>query len=251
MSYPNRRGVNVSQYLRNLNVQEPAVEETFITDEELAKDLALFTNTQFLDFETGQNTDYQAPPVKPEIGTQTSPVDDMTPTDPLLADFSANIDFMTSEFFFLYFTVYFLCSSNIIIFDNFLHRHESFLQACSFHCYVHRCHTCQCGQQRHQVKVATIEMRVSNGVMALRDATERERASSDDATPSRRNNRSPRQPTKEKHHFSYHSRSRRQTLFTPHSRMLSCPRALEGCLIGEVGTGMHAAAGHECAWGVR
>jgi len=94
MSYTNRRGVNVSQYLRNLNVQESAVEETFLTDDELAKDLALFTNTQFIDFETGQNTDYQAPPVKPET---VSPAEDVTPTDPLLEDFSSNIDFMSGK----------------------------------------------------------------------------------------------------------------------------------------------------------
>ncbi|KAK0651481.1 hypothetical protein B0T16DRAFT_80399 [Cercophora newfieldiana] len=99
MSYG--RGVNVSQYLRNLNVPEPAVEETYLTDEDLAKDLALFTNTQFLDFETGQSTDYQAPAVKPEVARRPSSVEDVvTPTDPLLEDFSANLDFMSSDFSF-------------------------------------------------------------------------------------------------------------------------------------------------------
>lgn len=29
-------------------------------------DLAMFTNTQFFDFDSGQNTDYNAPPVKPD-----------------------------------------------------------------------------------------------------------------------------------------------------------------------------------------
>ncbi|KAK3988153.1 hypothetical protein QBC44DRAFT_105678 [Cladorrhinum sp. PSN332] len=93
MSYAGaRRGVNVSQYLRNLNVQESPGEETFITDEELAKDLALFTNTQFFDFETGQNTDYQAPPVKPE--TVQSPTEDVTSaTDSVMGDFPAGFDF--------------------------------------------------------------------------------------------------------------------------------------------------------------
>lgn len=94
MSYGNARGVNVSQYLRNLNVQEPAVEENFISDEDLAKDLALFTNTQFFDFETGQHTDYQAPPVKPEA-THSSPTEDVPPADPILGDFSAGFDFMS------------------------------------------------------------------------------------------------------------------------------------------------------------
>jgi hypothetical protein len=91
-SYDAPRRVNVSQYLRNLNVQGPSVEETF-TDEDLEKDLALFTNTQFFDFETGQHTDYQAPPVKPEVSH--SP-EDVTPTDPLLADFTSGFDFPLS-----------------------------------------------------------------------------------------------------------------------------------------------------------
>jgi hypothetical protein len=98
MSYTNRRVVNVSQYLRDLNAPEATVEETYITDDDLAKDLALFTNTQFLDFETGQNTDYQAPPVKPDGARRPSSVEDaVTPTDPLLEDFSPNLDFMSSE----------------------------------------------------------------------------------------------------------------------------------------------------------
>ncbi|KAK3371587.1 hypothetical protein B0T24DRAFT_325789 [Lasiosphaeria ovina] len=97
-----RRDVNVSRYLRNLNVQEPAVEETFITDDDLAKDLALFTNTQFYDFETGQNTDYQAPPVKPKsvAQTQSSPTEDVTPTDSIMSDFSTGLDFISGDFSF-------------------------------------------------------------------------------------------------------------------------------------------------------
>ncbi|KAH6613322.1 hypothetical protein F5144DRAFT_552171 [Chaetomium tenue] len=82
--------VNVSQYLRNLNVQGPSVEEP-LTDEDLEKDLALFTNTQFFDFETGQHTDYQAPPVKPDAIT--SPTEDATPTDSIMGDFPAGYEF--------------------------------------------------------------------------------------------------------------------------------------------------------------
>jgi hypothetical protein len=93
MSYGAGRGINVSQYLRNLNVQESPVEETLITDEDLAKDLALFTNTQFYDFETGQHTDYQAPPVKPEAA-HSAPTEDVT-TDAIVGDFPANFDFMS------------------------------------------------------------------------------------------------------------------------------------------------------------
>lgn len=98
MSHSGRRGVNFSHYLRNLNVQEPAVEETLITDEDLAKDLALFTNTQFYDFETGQNTDYQAPPVKPEATQTQSPAEDVTSADPMMGDFAAGYDFMSGGF---------------------------------------------------------------------------------------------------------------------------------------------------------
>ncbi|KAF9870489.1 hypothetical protein CkaCkLH20_11979 [Colletotrichum karsti] len=61
------RAPNVSQYLRDLNiVKEPSAEEQFTFEE----DLAAFTNTQFFDFETGQQQDYQAAPAKPETETQ-------------------------------------------------------------------------------------------------------------------------------------------------------------------------------------
>lgn len=98
MSYNHRSQVNVVQYLRNLNNAQEQPQEEVVNDDELAKDLALFTNTHFFDFETGQNTDYQAPPSKPETVTQTSTIDDITPTDPVLTDFSTDLNFMSSEF---------------------------------------------------------------------------------------------------------------------------------------------------------
>lgn len=64
-TYNNRRGPNVSQYLRELHTipeQGSAPDDSFNMDD----DLAMFTNTQFLDFDSGQNTDYSAPPAKPE-----------------------------------------------------------------------------------------------------------------------------------------------------------------------------------------
>ncbi|KAH6610277.1 hypothetical protein Trco_000297 [Trichoderma cornu-damae] len=65
-TYNGRHGPNVSQYLRDLNTISPtdttAVEETFNMED----DLAIFTNTQFFDFDSGQNTDFQAQPVKTE-----------------------------------------------------------------------------------------------------------------------------------------------------------------------------------------
>lgn len=61
----------MSRYLRDLNtVKEPGSAEENFTFED---DLAMFTNTQFFDFETGQHTDYQAPPKKAETATVAEP----------------------------------------------------------------------------------------------------------------------------------------------------------------------------------
>ncbi|KAL5602770.1 hypothetical protein FOBRF1_010303 [Fusarium oxysporum] len=90
-NFNGRRGPNVSQYLRDLNAinrQETAHEEPFNMEE----DLALFTNTQFFDFETGQNTDYQAQPLKVDIEApqSTSPSDGMTPAPSVVGDINPN-----------------------------------------------------------------------------------------------------------------------------------------------------------------
>lgn len=103
-SYNNAGRVNVSQYLRNLNVQGPSVEEN-LTDEDLEKDLALFTNTQFFDFETGQHTDYQAPPVKSEVTR--SPTEDVT-SESIMGDFPAGYEFPVSGVFIVYVVLTFL-----------------------------------------------------------------------------------------------------------------------------------------------
>ncbi|KAH8892016.1 hypothetical protein GQ53DRAFT_603996, partial [Thozetella sp. PMI_491] len=86
-------------FLRNLNVQEPAMEE-LITDDEMARDLAMFTNTQFYDFDSGQNTDFQAPPVKPETTTepQSAATEAATGSDSMLDDFG--MDFIAGDFSF-------------------------------------------------------------------------------------------------------------------------------------------------------
>lgn len=94
------RNLNMSEYLRNLNRQEPVEdvdESTYVNDD----DLAVFTNTHFYDYETGQNTDYQAAPVKPDAAAPlTVTTDDAAPADPLLAaDFSAGLDFGEHSFF--------------------------------------------------------------------------------------------------------------------------------------------------------
>lgn len=94
------RNLNMSEYLRNLNRQEPVEdvdESTYVNDD----DLAVFTNTHFYDYETGQNTDYQAAPVKPDAAAPlTVTTNDAAPADPLLAaDFSAGLDFGEHSFF--------------------------------------------------------------------------------------------------------------------------------------------------------
>lgn len=105
-NFNGRRGPNVSQYLRDLNAinrQETAHDEPFNMEE----DLALFTNTQFFDFETGQNTDYQAHPVKVDLEApqSTSPSDGMTPAPSVVGDIAAgNFDFMQGDFSFPDFT---------------------------------------------------------------------------------------------------------------------------------------------------
>ncbi|RGP69908.1 regulatory cys-3 [Fusarium sporotrichioides] len=105
-NFNGRRGPNVSQYLRDLNAinrQENAHDEPFNMEE----DLALFTNTQFFDFETGQNTDYQAHPVKVDLeaSQSTSPSDGMTPAPSVVGDIAAgNFDFMQGDFSFPDFT---------------------------------------------------------------------------------------------------------------------------------------------------
>ncbi|KAF5023438.1 hypothetical protein F66182_4483 [Fusarium sp. NRRL 66182] len=93
-NFGGRRGPNVSQYLRDLNAinrQESSHEEPFNMEE----DLALFTNTQFFDIETGQNTDYQAHPVKVDMEApqSTSPSDGMTPAPSVVGDIATNFDF--------------------------------------------------------------------------------------------------------------------------------------------------------------
>jgi len=59
MAYNGRRGPNVSEYIANLNAiptpQELSNQDSFVDD-----DLALFTNTQFFDFDLGQDVDLHA-----------------------------------------------------------------------------------------------------------------------------------------------------------------------------------------------
>lgn len=98
-NYSGRHGPNVSQYLRDLNTVSPqadALEDSSLNFEE---DLTIFTNTQFFDFDSGQNTDFQAQPAKPEgkaphSGTTSEDVS----AAPSVIGEMPNLDFMSGEF---------------------------------------------------------------------------------------------------------------------------------------------------------
>lgn len=94
-NYNGRHGPNVSQYLRELDAISPqdSAEETF----NMEADLALFTNTQFFDFDSGQNTDFQAQPAKPDAATSTtSPNGDVSAAASVIGDMP-NLDFISSK----------------------------------------------------------------------------------------------------------------------------------------------------------
>ncbi|EGX97212.1 bZIP transcription factor (MetR), putative [Cordyceps militaris CM01] len=93
-NYNGRHGPNVSNYLRDLNTispQESSVDENF----PMEGDLALFTNTEFFDFETGQNTDFQAQPTK-EVAHSTPASDDVSATPSVMGDMP-NLDFISTS----------------------------------------------------------------------------------------------------------------------------------------------------------
>ncbi|CAK7222703.1 hypothetical protein SBRCBS47491_004949 [Sporothrix bragantina] len=100
MTYNGRRGPNISQFLRELHENPTLVENdpAFSMDD---TDLSMFTNTEFFDLETGQNTDFQpqhqhAPKPASESNTASSAVSPLS-EDAMttIADFS-HIDFMTT-----------------------------------------------------------------------------------------------------------------------------------------------------------
>lgn len=85
-----RRGPNVSQYLRDLNAISPSEpEENFAMED----DLAMFTNAQFFDFETGQTTEYH--PSKAMETTEAPSV--ASPTSESTMGDMSGIDFITGE----------------------------------------------------------------------------------------------------------------------------------------------------------
>ncbi|RFU23903.1 hypothetical protein B7463_g12437, partial [Scytalidium lignicola] len=58
--YSGRTGPNVSEYIANLNAIPSAQETSNPESFNLEEDLAMFTNTQFFDFDIGQDADLQA-----------------------------------------------------------------------------------------------------------------------------------------------------------------------------------------------
>lgn len=102
-TYNGRRGPNVSQYLRDLNAispQDSTNEENFNMEDSLS----FFTNTEFFDLDSGQNTDFQAPPVKPDVVATPAPSSAEDPAS-VMGDIS-NMDFMNGEFNFQEFGAY-------------------------------------------------------------------------------------------------------------------------------------------------
>ncbi len=104
MTYNGRRGPNISQFLRELH-ENPSLAESddpaFTMDDQ---DLSMFTNTEFFDLETGQNTDFQ--PQRPQhppksvsvaesvVSGTSSAVSPPLAEDIAITDFS-HLDFMT------------------------------------------------------------------------------------------------------------------------------------------------------------
>lgn len=103
-TYNGRRGPNASQYLRDLNTISP--QDTTGADDNGnfnygGDDLAIFTNTEFFDFDSGQNMDFQAQPVKNDASSTTSPANAEIPSsaNSVMGDLTT-MDYMTGKFFF-------------------------------------------------------------------------------------------------------------------------------------------------------
>ncbi|KAG6019378.1 hypothetical protein E4U41_003268 [Claviceps citrina] len=101
-TYSGRHGANVSAYLRDLNTISPQDTTTAAAEDgfNMEDDLALFTNTQFFDFDSGQNTDFQAQPVKADVEAarhDSVASGNVTSAQTSIVDMP-HLDFMSSEF---------------------------------------------------------------------------------------------------------------------------------------------------------
>jgi len=87
-----RGGPSVSEFLRDLHenpAAEPSQDMYIINDQ----DMSMFTNTEFFDVETGQHTDFQPQPRKPESETRGSSSEHAGSTGSHMDDFG-NMEFM-------------------------------------------------------------------------------------------------------------------------------------------------------------
>lgn len=89
-AFAGRRGLDMA-FLRDLNPVPGA--ETATDDDTLNPDgdLSIFTNTIFHDFDSGQNTDYQAAPIKADADASAP-----SSNEDLLGELG-NLDFMPRE----------------------------------------------------------------------------------------------------------------------------------------------------------
>ena len=94
-TYNGRRGPNVSQYLRDLNAISPQDSTNNDENFNMEDSLSFFTNTEFFDLDSGQNTDFQAPPVKPDVVATPAPSSTEDPAS-VMGDISS-LDFMNGE----------------------------------------------------------------------------------------------------------------------------------------------------------
>jgi hypothetical protein len=95
--YNGHRGPNLSQYLRELRTipSDITTEDTFGIED----DLVMFTNSQFFNFDLGENTDYQALPGKLDSGMTPSSFQQESPSAPnSVTDDFAGLDIMSGEY---------------------------------------------------------------------------------------------------------------------------------------------------------
>lgn len=97
-AYNGRRGPNVSQFLRNLTALSP---QGPVEEENYQEDINLFTNTEFFDLDSAQNTDYRAQPVKIDTAAPTpavSTTDEPLSSSSVVGDISSSIEFISGEY---------------------------------------------------------------------------------------------------------------------------------------------------------
>ena len=91
-----RRVASTTEYIRDLNTippQETTKEENFTME----SDLAMFTNTEFFDIDSGQNTDFQAQPTKPNVKPAASNFEEVHSAAQSVIGDMPNLDFMYGE----------------------------------------------------------------------------------------------------------------------------------------------------------